>query len=107
MLTTSFTEWRLSKPIVFVGLRNFTRLLTQDNNARQAIQNTVVWVIIQSTLHVALGTLLALLTFKRKRTWKVLSISYMIPNIISPVVRGMIFIFVFNPQYGLINPVVR
>jgi raffinose/stachyose/melibiose transport system permease protein len=107
VIATAFTDWRLSKPLTFVGLDNFKRLLFQDDNARRAILNTVVWVLIQSTLHVALGTLLAFLAFRRKRIWNALSISYMIPNIISPVVRGMIFLFVFNPQYGLVNSFVR
>lgn len=73
----------------------------------KALANTGIWVLLQSVVHVAIGTVLAFMLSKRKRGWKVLRIVYMIPNVISAAALGVIFLNVFNPKYGIINSFIR
>lgn len=104
---TSLFDYRLTgSGMTFVGLDNYIRLF-QDPDFFQALTNTVIWILIQCIVHVALGTFLALILYKKPRGWKFVRTAYMIPNIISNAAMGMIFLNIFNPQYGVINSVLK
>lgn len=70
---------------------------------KTAIKNTVIWVVLQSVIHVGLGTVIAFLLARREKGWKVLRTIYMIPNVVSAAALGVIFLNVFNAKYGLLN----
>lgn len=103
---TSLFEYRLMpNRFEFIGIQNYIELLTTDPVFKQAFVNTILWILIHCTLHVFLGTLLAFILYKKPRGWKLVRVSYMIPNIISQSAIAMIFVNVFNPQYGVVNSV--
>lgn len=103
---TSLFEYRLMpNRFEFIGIQNYIELLTTDPVFKQAFVNTILWILIHCTLHVFLGTLLAFILHKKPRGWKFVRVSYMIPNIISQSAIAMIFVNVFNPQYGVVNSV--
>ena len=104
---TSFCEWKLLIPPHFVGLRNYIELFTQDKDFIVALQNTALWVLLQSTFHVALGVTIAIILSKKIRGWKFIRTSYMLPTIISTAARAMVFLALFNPQYGVINSIIQ
>ena len=107
VFVTSLFDYRLtSQSMTFVGFDNYIRLLG-DPDFAQAFTNTLVWIAIQCVVHVALGTLIALILYKRPRGWKFVRTAYMIPNIISNAAIGMIFLNIFNPQFGVVNSVLR
>lgn len=104
---SSLFDYRLtSASMTFVGFDNYIRLF-HDPDFLQALWNTVIWIAIQCTVHVALGTLIALILYKKPRGWKFVRTVYMIPNIISNAAIGMIFLNIFNPQYGVVNSVLK
>jgi len=105
---TSFFKWKgFSGNMSFVGLNNYIEAFKNDSTFRKALSNTVVWILLQSTIHVGIGTLLALILSKKPRGWKFIRTSYMIPNIISASALAMIFLNVFNPQFGIVNSVIQ
>ncbi len=107
VFVTSLFDYRLTGPgMTFIGFGNYIRLF-QDPDFAQAQRNTVVWILIHSIIHVALGTLIALVLYKKPRGWKFVRTAYMIPNIISNAAIGMIFLNIFNPQFGVINSVLK
>ena len=58
-------------------------------------------------IHVSIGVILALVLYKKPRGWKFVRTAYMIPNIISNAAMGMIFLNIFNPQYGVVNSILK
>lgn len=107
VFATSLCEYRLtSTEMQFVGFANYIRLF-QDADFKIALTNTIIWIAIQCILHVALGTFLALILYKKPRGWKFVRTAYMIPNIISNAAIGMIFLNIFNPQFGVINAALK
>lgn len=100
---TSLFDYRLNaQEMSFIGFQNYVQLF-QDDSFFQAFRNTVVWILIQCIAHVSLGTFIALLLYKKPRGWKIIRTAYMVPNIISNAAIGMIFLNIFNPQFGVIN----
>lgn len=101
---TSLFDYRLlPRTFTFVGLDNFIQLFTEDTRFWTIFGNTIKWIIIHCTLHVALGTLLAFILHKKPRGWKFVRVTYMIPNIISQSAIAMIFLNLYNAQYGALN----
>lgn len=107
LVTTSFFDYRLlSSSMEFIGFDNYVRMF-HDPDFMIALRNTLIWILIQCTVHVALGVALALILYKKPKGWKFVRTAYMIPNIIPQAAIGMIFLNVFNPQFGVINAVLR
>ena len=49
----------------------------------QSFLNTIYWILLQSTVHVVIGVLVALVLARKPFYWQFVRIVYMIPNIIS------------------------
>ncbi|MDO4614852.1 MAG: sugar ABC transporter permease [Lachnospiraceae bacterium] len=103
VFVTSFFDWKAGGIFRFVGLKNYIQGFTADARLLKAGTNTIIWVLLQSFVHVGIGTLLAFGLAKMKRGSKVLRTIYMLPNVISAAALGVIFLNVFNSSYGLLN----
>lgn len=104
---TSLFDYRLtSSKMTFIGFSNYIRLF-HDPDFFQALKNTLIWILIQCTVHIFLGVSLALVLYKKPHGWKFVRTAYMIPNIISNAAMGMIFLNIFNPQYGVVNSILK
>ena len=103
---TSFTDWTIGTSPAFAGLKNYIYLFTKDKDFQRSIFNTLVWILLQSTIHVCIGTLVALLLRKTKWYTNIVRGSFMIPNIISSAAMGMLFLCIMNPQFGMVNNII-
>ena len=107
VFVTSLFDYRLTTAhAAFVGLDNYRSLL-HTPSFRQALWNTLLWVLLQSTVHVGLGVLLAVILFRRPKGWRFLRTAYMVPSIISNAALGLIFLHLFNPKFGLVNGILN
>jgi ABC-type sugar transport system permease subunit len=91
----------------YVGLRNFTSLLTQDTICRQAVRNTALFSVVGTAADVAGGLLLALCLFAKvplARLWRVV---WFTPVLISYVVVGIIWVWIYDYDWGVLNTVLR
>lgn len=104
---TSFCDWKLLKPASFIGGQNYLNLFTQDRDFIVALKNTSLWVLLQSSFHVTLGVTIAIILAKHVPLWKFVRTSYMVPNIISTAARAMVFLSLFNPEYGVVNSILK
>ena len=93
----------LSKNKTFVGLDNFVKLMG-DKNFLEAMQNTILVIVMVTLCTVVLAVLFAALlqrgSFKGKNFFRVI---FYIPNILSIVVIAGIFGAIYNPSTGLLN----
>jgi len=103
---TSFTDWSIGKEISFVGIKNYIYLFTEDQTFIDSLKNTVVWIFLQATFHVLIGTTVAIVLAKKRWYSNAIRTIYFIPNVISSAALGMLFLCVMNPQYGLINTLI-
>ncbi len=107
VIVTSFFSWKASSPLEFVGLGNYIKAFTADETMLTSFVNTGIWVLLQSTVHVCIGVTFAYILSRKRRGWKFFRTAFMIPNVISMSALGLIFLNIFNPEYGLINALVR
>lgn len=104
---TSFTDWTIGVSPKFAGVKNYIYLFTEDKEFQRSIWNTIVWIVLQSTIHVCIGTTLALILRRKKWYTNFMRGVFMIPNIISSAALGMLFLCIMNPQFGMINNIIR
>lgn len=104
VLYTSFCNYTVSTSPVLVGLNNFKEIF-QDEAFRISIVNTLKWVLIQSTFHVTLGLIMALVLRRKPKGWKIVRTAYMIPNIIPTAATGVMFMLLLNPTFGILKPI--
>lgn len=104
----SLHNWDMLSPVgemPWVGLDNYVYLITSDNVFRQALGNTFVFVIGGVASNVALGLGFALLLNSRLRGQTLWRVLYFLPVITAPLALGVMFAFIFNRNYGLINSI--
>ena len=87
----------------FVGFANFAKLM-QDKAFLEAMQNTILVIVLVMIFTIVLAVLFAALLsrgdFKGKNFFRVI---FYIPNILSIVVVAGIFGAIYNPSSGLLN----
>jgi ABC-type sugar transport system permease subunit len=91
----------------FVGLRNFRDLVTVDPVFWTAVRNTAVFTIIGTAADVAGGLLLALALFARPPFARLLRVVWFTPVLISYVVVGIIWVWIYDFDWGLLNTTLR
>jgi raffinose/stachyose/melibiose transport system permease protein len=103
MVGSSFTDWSIGSKISFIGLSNYIKIITEDADFRRSLINTIIWIVLQSTIHIVIGVAFALILAKKEFYWKFARTSYMVPNIISGAAMGMLFLCILNPEFGAVN----
>lgn len=101
----SFFHWGvLSSATKFVGLENFLRLIAQPLFLR-SLETTAYYtvVMIPATVLLALGIALILreaVTARRGGVWRS---AVFLPHVTPVVATSIIWVWIFNPQFGLAN----
>jgi raffinose/stachyose/melibiose transport system permease protein len=105
---TSFTDWRIGQEIQFSGLKNYLSLFQSDAFLK-ALGNNIIWILLQSTIHVAIGVLFCLIISWKRDKWyaKASQTLFMLPNMLSSAALGMLFYNIFNPMYGPVNKIIK
>lgn len=99
----SFHEWNILEPTKpFVGLENYTRL-ARDTRVMEALWNTVYYTVVSVPLTLVTGLLVALLLNNQIRGRGLFRAMYYLPGITSGVVVAIVWKWVLNGDFGLIN----
>lgn len=103
-VSNSFTDYYYlaSGSKQFVGFDNYWRLL-QDDLFRQAIWNTVKFMLLAVSIETTLGLGIALLVESMRRGLKVLRVSLLIPSLLPPVTVALIWQIMLSNHNGIIN----
>ena len=99
----SLFEWNGVAEKRFVGLANYVKLFTNDDIFRIALKNNVIWIVLTVCITVVLSLILALV-LDGKFTGRIVyrSIFYF-PYMLSWIVIGIIWKWMYNPNFGMIN----
>lgn len=91
----------------FVGLKNFIHLLTDDDLFMKVLSNNIRFAIIVVVLQTGFGLLFATFLTENSRTNIFLRTVYFFPTILSSVSVGLIWTFLYDPNYGFINATLK
>lgn len=98
----AFHDWNLLSPPEFIGLGNFEELLS-DSAFWSALRYTLTFIVLYVPSAFALGLALALLLNQKLRGILIVRTASFLPVVASWVVVSLIWKWIFNPSYGLLN----
>ncbi|GAB2021758.1 sugar ABC transporter permease [Pseudolactococcus yaeyamensis] len=101
-LVISFTDWNLLNPMKFVGIDNYASLL-RDKNFWVALRNTGTFIIGYLPGVMILGLTIAILLNSKIKFKTFFRGIYFLPVVTSWVAVSLVWKWLLNGQYGLLN----
>lgn len=102
VFTVSLVDWNGVTAMQFVGLKNYLELL-QRSVFRLSVRNNLIWALALGVGQVGLAALVALILARRPAGWRLLRTIYFLPNVISQVALAMMWLAIYNAEYGILN----
>ncbi len=90
----------------FVGLQNFFELFA-DDIFLISVKNTIIWSIVGPLMEMLVATLLAFIIFFKIPFSNFFRTAWFAPMLVSGVIVGLVFKWIFNFDWGLINVSLR
>lgn len=107
----SLTRWEGFGPPKYIEFENFERLFglgrRADKNFVIALKNNARWLVVFITVPTTLGLALAMLFNTEIRGSRWYKVSFYAPLVLSLPVIGLVWLWLYNPQMGLINSLLR
>ncbi len=101
----SFTNWDLVRPAKFVGFENYAKLL-QDPDFWNALKVTVYYVLLNIPLQTILAMVIAVMMSRLTKSMLVRGL-IILPWLMPPVVVALIWLWLLDPNIGIINTGLR
>jgi multiple sugar transport system permease protein len=98
----SFCDYRVLTPPHWVGIRNYVELFTDREYFLQSLWNTV-FMFLELPIALALGLAIALLLNLKLRGMALFRTLYYIPSVVPTVAASILWLWLLNPDYGLVN----
>ena len=90
----------------FVEFQNFKDLFS-DHIFRLAVRNTAIWGLVGPTIEILTATTLAFLVYFKVPLHRFYRTAWFTPILVSGVIVGLVFRWIFNVDWGLLNATLR
>ncbi|EMG26835.1 binding-protein-dependent transport system inner membrane protein [Listeria fleischmannii 1991] len=98
----SFTEWGMFGGYNFTGLANYKKMLT-DPEVFKALKNTLTYAVFTVPIAMAISIFIATLLNNKIKGVAMYRMIYFLPAVTMTSAVAMIWKWMFNSQYGIIN----
>src|SRR5690554_1083585 len=105
-LWISFHRWDGFSPMKWIGLKNYRFVLT-DEIFWKAISNTFIYAFFVTLIKNIIGLGLAIILAKKIRFRTAFRTAVYMPVTFSYVVVGILWVWILNPNFGLLNHFLR
>jgi len=105
-LYISFCDYTLLQPPAYTGTANY-QALAKDETFHKVLYNTFLFTLISVPLTTILAIFLAVLLNQRLRGQAFFRACIFVPTVVPLVAAGVVWMWILNPQLGLVNEVVR
>ncbi|GAA1566171.1 MULTISPECIES: carbohydrate ABC transporter permease [Kribbella] len=99
----SLTDWTIGAAPKFVGFANYKRMFTADDSFYKSLWATLYYTLGAVPLLLIVAFLAALLLNQPVRGQAIFRVIYYLPAIVPIVANSMLWIWLFNPDFGLLN----
>ncbi len=102
VVVLSFFNWGLLALPTFIGLQNYSRLLSSAS-FWQSLFVTFYYVLLNIPMQTVLALLLAVLLNQKLPGRGIFRTLFVVPWMATPVAMGIVWQWIFDPQYGALN----
>lgn len=106
-LYASFTNYDVTSTMRWVGLDNYVRLFTDDPLFWTSLYNTGFYVLFAVPLGIVTGLLIAVLLNQKVPGQRIFRTIFFLPKVLTGVAVLLLWLWVFNPDFGPINVFLR
>ncbi len=99
----SFCDYRVLSPARWVGLLNYQDLMSSDPLFWKSLWNTCFYTIFHVPLAIVGALLLAILLNQPVRGIRLFRTFFYVPSVISGVAVSVLWMWILNSEYGLLN----
>jgi multiple sugar transport system permease protein len=103
----SFTDWDILSSPRFAGLDNYVKALTKDPLVGVAFGNTIFMMVVGIPLSMAFSLILAMAMNQKIKGVALLRTIYFLPVVSSLVAISVLWRWLFNADFGLINQLLQ
>ena len=110
---TSFCKWdytNITRPEFFGWkemFKNYKYIFNTYPYFWEAMRNSTAWALLGVFFQIPLSTIMALAFSRKMKGVKTIRNIYIVPCMISSAAMGMIFLQLYNPLYGVVNPIIQ
>ena len=90
----------------YIGLANYAEL-AEDDIFWRAVENTITWALVSPLIEVSVALLLALALYARIPGGRFFRVAWFTPVLMSYVVVGILWLWIYNYDWGPINAGLR
>ena len=98
----SFCDYRVLTPPRWVGVRNYVDLFTDHDYFLPSLWNTL-FMFLELPIGLVIGLAIALLLNLKLRGMAWFRTLYYIPSVVPTVASAILWLWLLNPEYGLVN----
>lgn len=98
----SFTEYRVLTPPRWVGLRNYQDLFTDHDYFLPSLYNTI-FMFLELPVATLLSVGIAILLNQKLRGMAFFRTLFYLPSVVPTVASAILWLWLLNPEYGLVN----
>ena len=102
-IAISFSSWSMLSSPTWVGWEHYERLFTSDPLFTRSLGNTLFYVALSVPLTTAFALALALLLHQRIPGVGIFRTIFFLPSITNLVAVSLLWLWIFNPEFGLLN----
>ncbi|AWN21951.1 ABC transporter permease [Deinococcus irradiatisoli] len=106
-LYASFNDYDVTSKMRWVGLDNYRRLITDDSLFWTSLYNTGFYVLFAVPLGIITGLLIAVLLNQQVPGQRIFRTIFFLPKVLTGVAVLLLWLWVFNPDFGPINVFLR
>lgn len=101
----SLTEYNVLQPPKFVGLDNYKYLFNDNSRFNASLLNTLYICVFSVPLNLIFSLGMAMLLSMQVKGQSIYRTIYYLPSVISVVASSVVWVWVLNPEYGILNTV--
>jgi multiple sugar transport system permease protein len=101
----SFSFFQITTPPRWVGLTNYRILFFDDARYQLSLYNTIYFALLAVPLSIISSLILAVLMNQAIPGRSIFRTIYYLPSVVAGVANAMLWLWVFNPRYGLLNSI--
>ena len=98
----SLHKWDLLNAPRFIGLQNY-RVMLRDPNFWNSLRVTAIYSFCRLPLTLTLSLSIAILLNQKIKCLGLFRTVYYLPTVLPLVASSMVWMWIFNPQYGILN----
>lgn len=106
-LFIAFTDWGIAGNPEWIGVENFRQMFTEDNLFWKSLSITFYYSLASVPLRIIVAFFLAVLLNQKIRGLPIFRTVFYLPSIVPAIASSVLWIWLFNPDFGLLNAVLR